>query len=108
MTLPFMKHLAWTPSYVGQASSQRELEINNNHVLAYRAPPLGKDVFYSIVAREECYAVENMLDENFDKLVKQTLDFWNTPGCSVGIVDGQHTNTKVFQLFHVVFIMRLR
>jgi hypothetical protein len=38
---------------------------------------------------------ESPLDEEFDKLVKETLERWKVPGFSVAVVDGDETYTKV-------------
>lgn len=35
------------------------------------------------------------LDEDFEKLVKETLELWHVPGVSVAVVDGDNTWTKV-------------
>lgn len=40
---------------------------------------------------------KSTLDKNFDGLVKETLESWNTPGCAVAVVDAQNISTKVIQ-----------
>lgn len=45
---------------------------------------------------------EGPLDKEFEKLAKETLEFWHVPGVSVAVVDGEHIYAQVSSFYSIL------